>query len=824
MGELAERGLSAESRFYTGPAKWLVASSPADLNGTVSPDNLTVLEWRDLCERWINTARNPDPRRTSLFSAAHEWFEWLAKVDRLAVVGVHLDSPRAAEDLLSFVVEPAAKRGIELIIGADRLVDQLDRETFTEPEFGYAYSLERLLWSLRGEQPGSTTRRALAPMDFVPDRAQKEAVEAKSGVVQIIAPAGSGKTAVLIERIRELLRRGASPSKILAVTFNVGAREELESRLATADVAGVQVANFHRLGCRILADARKLPRDWRRWSASQGQLRWLASKAKGAAGEHGVWLDPPEAQSGLSDIKLGKLQTASEYAASLTGTSDDREHTLAALYTAYEELKRTEGGNPDFDDMIMRAVLLLRTDPAVRDRWQHKCEHVLVDEYQDIEWSQELLVRIIAAPHDQLLCVGDEDQTLYSFRRASVRRIIDLDLLYPGLQRVALKINYRCPRDVVFASGTLINHNGVRFPKDILPFHEEHPGSAVTLRPLSTQESGVVTAQQLKGCQRGEVAVLARTTDALRPAALACADPDFKVPIDGPDKLFAPTGARRALEDHLRLAFNPHEADAKLIKRVCQKPSRSASSTQMQRALELLKADSSFELAFEDVAPPTRARGKLWAPGELFMAVSECSDAAKAIDLLRKVGGLDEWFQDAEKMGGLDEFEYEVLEQAQRDAAGMTPAAYLQVLHAQRNALKATRDPENGIEFSTIHRAKGRQWPHVILLACEKDTLPHKRSLTVTQEALERGEGIEAERRLAYVAFTRATQKLEIHYDKARPSQFLTEAGLLATAAQRPARKPPPPPGFSEPDPPPRPAPGRSLRAIIKRLVDPGSG
>jgi superfamily I DNA/RNA helicase len=154
----------------------------------------------------------------------------------------------------------------------------------------------------------------------------------------------------------------------------------------------------------------------------------------------------------------------------------------------------------------------------------------------------------------------------------------------------------------------------------------------------------------------------------------------------------------------------------------------------------------------------------------------------------------------------------------------MPSEAYLDRLRAQREALEKIRDPKNGIESRTIHGAKGRQRPHVILVACEEDVLPHKRSLTVTQEELERGEGIEAERRLGYVAFTRAKQRLEIHYDSKRPSRFLTEAGLLEAPAERAARQPQPPPGFSEADSPRRLAPGGSLRAILKRLVDPGSG
>jgi superfamily I DNA/RNA helicase len=820
LGEPTGHALSAEPRFYTGPVKWLLASSDSELGDALELEGFTVLEWSRLRERWIEPSRTPNMRRSSLRSAAHDWFAWLAEVDRLALVGVRLDGAQAAADLLGFVVEPAARLGIELVIGAEHSLEQLDREALIEPEFGYPYSLERLLFCLRGGQPELTAPRKLADMEFVPDDSQREAVKADSGVVQIIAPAGSGKTAVLIERVRELLRRGASPRSILVVTFNAGARKELELRLEPADAAGVRVATFHGVGRSVLAAARELPSDSDPWAPSMNQWRRLAAGAKKQAGEDGIWFDPPEAQVALSDIKLGRLQTAPEYAEAMSEKSDDRERTLAALYTAYEQMKCAEGERIDYDDMILRAVLLLRTDPALRGRWQHQYQHVLVDEYQDIEWSQELLVRLIAAPQDQLFCVGDEDQTLYAFRRASVARIINLDGLYPGLQRVALMTNYRCPREVVMASRALIEHNHVRFPKEILPFQAGQSERTIERQTFSTQDSAVVTAQALKEHVRGEIVVLGRTTDALRPAALSCAD--FGVPIDGPKKLFKPTGARLALEDHLRLALEPQAVDVQLIQRVCRTPARSASFTDVRRALEYLQAGESFEVAFEGVAAPRRGRGKLWAPGDLFATLATHAEAAEAIELLRTAGGFDEWFQDADRMGGLDQFECEVLEQAQRDAAGLSPGGYLRKLREQREKLENIRDPKHGIEFSTIHGAKGRQWSRVILLACDEDVLPHKRSLAVSAEELERGEGIEAERRLAYVAFTRAQQRLEIHHDKDRPSRFLSEAGLIDAPAPRAARKPPPPPGLADSDGPGQARHGgSSLRSLIKRLVDP---
>jgi superfamily I DNA/RNA helicase len=799
---------SRESRFYTGPVRWLLAPAQDDLEG------FEKIDWSRLHERWIEPARKVNMRRKSLDSAAQDWLDWLGKVDRLAVTGVCLSGAEVAADLLGFVVEPAVRIGIELVIGADRELEQLDPAEFVEAEFGYAYSLERLLWLLRGERPSLSVPARVPDPPFAPDETQTQAILAGEGVVQIIAPAGSGKTSVLVQRVRELRLRGAPAEAITCLTFNRAAREELQERLVAAGLGGVKAWSFHALGRHILIQAKRLPRDPNIGGPSQGQWRMLAYNAMREAGED-VWLDPADAQHAVSDVKLGRLMRAGEYAATLTEDSSARERTVAALYAAYEKLQHESERRVDFDDMILLTVLLLREDSAVRARWQSTYQYLLVDEYQDIEPAQELMVRLIAAPQDQLFCVGDEDQTLYAFRRASVERIICLDGPYPGLERVALGVNYRCPASVVAASRRLIEHNKVRFSKAIAPASED--GSArgsISLRAFQRKaESAVQAAQALRAGARGEIVVLARTTDALRPAALACADMD--IPIDGPKKLFEPQGARRALGDHLRLALHPLTADRQLVQSVCQMPGRSLHRGAAEGVAQRLQASQPFDVAFAGIAAPKRGGGKLLSPGELFAELAACDDGAAAIALLRGAGGLDEWFLQADGMAGLDQFECEVLEQAERDAAGLPPRAYLQELELQAARLKASRDPQLGIELNTIHGAKGRQWPHVILLACEEGTMPHKRSLEATSEEIARGEGPEAERRLGYVAFTRAQEVLEIHYDSERPSRFLTEAGLIRAPAKeaRQARKPPPPPGLD-------PAEGLpSLRVLLKRLM-----
>lgn len=767
-----------------GPARWVTAGTNPDLAG------FTTVPWSRLLATWILPARDVGMERSSLATPAQPWFEWLDGVERLAVTGVDLDAPQAAADLLGFVVEPAARREIALLIEAGQELENLDEAAFREPKFGYPYSLQRLRWALRGSLPVRSAPARVAEAEFTLDPTQAAAIEAGDGVVQVIAAAGSGKTAVLVQRVAELRRRGVPAATIACLTFNRAAKDQLAGRLRAAGIESVVALTFHGLAYRILADAGRLGPKTRIGEPTTAEWRRLAAIARAKAGE-GVWIEPTQAAEILSQIKLGRLLSAQQYEAAVADSSNSEAHTMAALYVAHTEMNR-ELGRLDFDDLVLGAVELLRGDEAVRDRWQGRFHQILVDEYQDIEPAQELIVRIVAAPHDHLFCVGDEDQVLYAFRRAAVERIIDLDRPYPGLQRFAFATNYRCPARIVEASRELIAANRTRFPKQIESDPDRADVGSVNLHPyIRPSEAAAEVAALLQNKEPGEVVVLARTTDALRPLALACAD--RSVPVDGTDKLFAASGARLALQRHLRLLLHPGEADAELISAVCRNPARGLRRADAARIAARLRAGEGFAEAFAGVPAPRRARGGLLAPGDLFRTLGGYEDAATAIALLRGLGGFDEWFAQGDALGGPDQFESEVLAQAESEAEGSTPAAYLTELERQAAALKAIRSSD-AIELLTIHAAKGRQWPHLILLACEEGTLPHARSAQVGPAAEAGGEGIEAERRLCYVAFTRAAERLDVHYDRSRPSRFLTEAGLL-TSRKRPPHAPPRAPG-----------------------------
>jgi ATP-dependent DNA helicase UvrD/PcrA len=748
-----------------------------------------LIEFAALRREVIAPARKTGTKRTSIDNPAQEWLDRVAGSRRLAIVGVRLRDVDDLTALHGYVLEPALRSGIDLTIESEQRLTRLPPERFIDPDFAYPYTLERAIDAATRLYRGSPAPEpAPAPgrAQFEPDPEQLRAVNARSGVVQVIAPAGSGKTAVLIERARELVRRGVPAEQILCTTFNRDARLELEQRLRAAAVPSVAARTFHSVGWWLMREEGLARRNGVR-EPSLNQWRRLCALA---LRETGTWLDPADARSAISGVKLGLLVSPPDFAAQANGHPDGE--TLALIYELYER-QLAEGQVHDFDDLVLRAVWALREDAELRRRWQHRFTQVLVDEYQDIEPAQELLVRILAAPQDGFFCVGDEDQTLYGWRRASVRRIIELDLAYPGLQRISLAHNYRCPRDVVQASRRLIEHNEIRFPKRIDPAPAPTGGPGLLLHEHETQPHGAAEiASVLAARTRGDIVVLARTSNLLRTVALACSA--LGVRIAAPEQVFEPGGARGALESYVRLCADPRHADPEDVARVCRAPARGLPLDAEQQVATSLRAGSSFAKSLGGVETGARQRVRLNEAGQILDALAAIPDAGRFVRYLRGPGGLDEYFGEHERaFGGTERIELEVLELASREASGKTVPEYAALLQERTDALAAVRDDKNGVELTTIHRAKGCQWPEVHVFGCEDGQLPHARSLEVSDDERAAGEGIEAERRLAYVAFTRAQRELSVHWTAGAVSRFLTEAGLVAPVAVEPVAVEPAP-------------------------------
>jgi DNA helicase-2/ATP-dependent DNA helicase PcrA len=533
---------------------------------------------------------------------------------------------------------------------------------------------------------------SVAPLLDALDAEQRAAATLPDGPAQIIAPAGSGKTTTLIARLGVLLTRGVAPERIAVVTFNREAAEELSTRIATrlgpllSGADRVEVRTLHALARQVLLDA-------------GDPVHLLADRLPllRAARRRVVAGRPPDAPPVPEAAALDTFLSAWKV--------EGRPPPDAALpaLAIFNDLLAARGAM-DFDDLVVRAVHLLERDATLRQRWQGRFSHLAVDEFQDVDAAQLRMVRILAEPEQNLFVVGDDDQTIYAWRLADVRRILGFSELYPGARRVQLATNYRCPPAVVAASRRLIATNAERFEKriDAAPDRRTEPTAIVMVASVGHDWADRLAALATAEAATGGCCILARTRAELTPVALALL---------------------RAEQPHATTLPTPLEAD----------PVRAL----LDAARHLPPAESPFPAFLRLRA----VRG--WRRRDGDDALGD--DDHAAIDAL--LG----W---ASAFARIDRFL----------AAGEEVLARLTRL----------RDPNAPIELVTVHGAKGREWPTVVVIGFEEERFPNRRAL---QGAADPERALEEERRLGYVALTRATCRLVLAFDPARPSRFLEEMG-----------------------------------------------
>jgi superfamily I DNA/RNA helicase len=527
----------------------------------------------------------------------------------------------------------------------------------------------------------------------------------------------SGKTTTLVARVAWLVANGADPESITAITFNRRAAEELALRIEpTLGVdPPIRVRTFHALGREILAEAGA---DVERLVDRESVLRSLFADAS------------PERlrrfDDAFSRFKLDLRVRPAEIAV------DPEAGPLARAFVVYEAAL-AESRSLDFDDLVARALEVLESDPTLLDRWRHRCAHLLIDEAQDVDRSQLALALLLAAPRDRIFLVGDDDQSIYGWRLADVRRILDLGGPLPGLRRIDLETNYRCPAPVVERAVRLVAVNEERFAKRI------RARTGATGRLVLAPDDGDDVAR-LDRIADGwpeddsSVAVLARTNRELLPALVVALDRE--VP-------FRATRLVSPLEDPW--------IDALLT-----------AASRIDRSLPLLVRLARAAASLEEVLPKDVPDGHEWTdePSE---------PAIPAADLVAAVVG---W---AVPFGDLDSF----------DAAVRT----------RRERLLALRRDDARLTLATVHSTKGLEFDHVTVVGMDAGRFPSARSIA---DAPDPARQLEEERRLAYVAWTRARRTLTLSYDPGSPSPFLLEAfspeelGLAETAVRAPA--PPPEP------------------------------
>jgi superfamily I DNA/RNA helicase len=515
---------------------------------------------------------------------------------------------------------------------------------------------------------------------------QRAAATAPPGPVLCVAPAGSGKTTTLVARVAWLVDGGVARDAITVVAFNKRAADELAERIGAAlaplgEGPPVRVRTFHALGREMLAEsgvdvAALVDRDAVLRDLFPGQ--------------------PPVARGRLdlafSRLKLDLAVTGDEVA------RDPSPGPVARAFVAYER-HLADTGALDFDDLVARAVRMLEGDGAMLARWRARCAELLVDEAQDLDRTQLRLALLLAAPANRVFLVGDDDQTIYGWRLADVRRVLGLAAELPGLRRVDLVTNYRCPRPVVERAVRLVEHNRERFAKRILP--GPAAGGRLVLAPDGGDEgSRIARVMRTWPADEPSQAVLARTNRELVAAVAVAVSlgrpfraPDVPLPTDDPR---LPGLLARAAE------FSEQAAGLPLLV-----------------ALGQVRAEVAGLPAPDDGTP---------AAVELATTLLGWAIPFRSVPQL--AAAIETWRTRAAEL--------------RRDDAPLT--------------------------LATAHGTKGLEWDHVLVLA---DGFPGRRSVT---DATEPERALEEERRLAYVAWTRARRSLTLLYDPAAPSPFLREA------------------------------------------------
>jgi DNA helicase-2/ATP-dependent DNA helicase PcrA len=557
--------------------------------------------------------------------------------------------------------------------------------------------------------PSSVSERLVR---LAPD--QRAAATAPPGPVLCVAPAGSGKTTTLVARIAWLVATGASPDRITAVTFNKRAADEMASRVDAAleplglEPGAVRVKTFHALGREILADGGVCVEPL---LDRETVLRDLWPDITRGAIRH---LD-----DAFSRLKLDIGVTAEQ-----VGT-DPEPGPVARAFLAYERALEDAGGL-DFDDLVGRALRLLEARPRLLARWRERCEHLLVDETQDVDRSQLRLALLLAAPANQVFLVGDDDQTIYGWRLADVRRVIGLAASLPGLRRIDLTVNYRCPAVVVERAVRLVANNEERFAKVI------RPGPAAEGRLLLAADGSDETVRLRRVLESWPddgrtCAILARTNAELLPAAAVAVE--MRLPFSAP---------------RLRLLDEDPRVD---------------------RLLEIVAAEAGG--AGGPLLPSLVAaarRGAEWLEGAM-------APKTPALELVTTAIPDEGPARDEEPLP---------IETGELLAAMVgwaapydTPAALAVALSAHRARLTELRREGARLTLATAHSTKGLEFDHVAVIGMEAGRFPSARSL---RDAPEPARTLEEERRLAYVAWTRARRSLTLLYDPNCPSRFLLEA------------------------------------------------
>jgi DNA helicase-2/ATP-dependent DNA helicase PcrA len=619
--------------------------------------------------------------------------------------------------------------------------------------------------------------------------AQREAVLATEGPLLVIAGAGSGKTRVLTYRVAHLINAiGAKPNEILAITFTNKAagemRERLE-RLLGRSGRGLWILTFHAACGRILRrEAQRLGYRSNFTIYDQADQIRLVKQCLEELERDPKRFTPRGIHNQISHAK-DRLIGPDEYANQVQSFYDQ---TVADVYQLYQ--RRLFASNAvDFDDLLMLTVDVLERFPDALEKWQKAFRYILVDEYQDTNHAQYRLLQLLSQPDMNVCAVGDPDQSIFAFRGADINNILDFERDFPGTRTIALEQNYRSTNSILDAANAVISNNRERKPKDL--WSELGDGDPVRVVEVEDEHAEArfvaagIAALVEEGYSGDEIAVFYRTNAQSRVLEDVLVRQDIAYQVIGGPRFYERAEIKDAIA-YLQAIDNPY--DAVSLQRIANKPRRGIGDSSLARlqtwadaqGRSLWEATEFAEEAGVGAAPlravqQFRTLMESLQSGALELPVSELVERT-----LERSGYLEalEAERTIEAQGRVENLQelVGVAREYQETADEPSLSNFLQEisLYSDQDAI---REEESRVTLMTLHNAKGLEFRAVYLLGMEEGIFPHARSIEE--------QGIEEERRLAYVGMTRAKEHLTLMHASARslwgsrgynlPSRFLDE-------------------------------------------------
>jgi DNA helicase-2/ATP-dependent DNA helicase PcrA len=639
---------------------------------------------------------------------------------------------------------------------------------------------------------------------------QKGAVLQTEGPVMIIAGAGSGKTRVLTFRIAHLLAKGVDSFNILALTFTNKAAREMKKRIEEmvgSEAKNLWMGTFHSIFAKILRfEAHRIgyPTNFTIYDTDDSK-----SLISTIVKEFGL-----DDKTYKTSLVMGRISSAKNnlvspqaYLANDDIMAEDRMSAKPKIGEIYREYNKRcfKAAAMDFDDLLFNTNLLLRDFPEVLNKYQHKFKYIMVDEYQDTNFSQYVIVKKLASMYENICVVGDDAQSIYAFRGANIQNILNFEKDYPDLKVFKLEQNYRSTKTIVKAANSVISKNRDQLKKNV--WTDNTDGTRIkVMRAMTDNEEGILVANQvfevknLHQAHNKEFAILYRTNAQSRSMEEALRKLNIPYRIYGGLSFYK----RKEIKDvlaYFRLVINPHDEEA--LKRVINYPARGIGKTTIEKMIVLAKdndmsmwqigelvANRQLELgasstkvgdfitmikSFQTMANERNAY-------ELGSHIATSSGVLRELYLDKTPEGVSRYDNIQELLNGMKEFTEKSMDlplDAEEFALSNTLESFMSDIALLTDADEKDEEKEaDKVSLMTIHAAKGLEFPYVFIVGLEENLFPSQMALNSRAE-------LEEERRLFYVALTRAEKQAFLSYANTRykygnltgsePSRFIEE-------------------------------------------------